>query len=278
LEKNKKSLLYVRKASMIEMRKKGGLNMDSSELALFIGQQIKLHRKRNGWSQVELAKILGVGKSTIANYEKGYRSPRQNTIFQLADVFNISVDDLFPAINAETPTTSPVQAIYDQLTPPRQAKALTYLEKQLLEQKNEEETKINEVSENIIRLDDYRERKALPVIGVVTAGNGITQDDNLNMEKCFYTDEIPDDYDAIAYVVGNSMEPKIKNGDYLFIKNTPQVDFNTIGIFQVDGANYVKKLRQGYLESLNPECADIQLDESNDIRTIGEVVGIYREN
>ncbi|MDS4509222.1 XRE family transcriptional regulator, partial [Streptococcus pneumoniae] len=26
-----------------------------------------------------------------------------------------------------------------------------------------------------------------------------------------------------------------------------------------------------------PECADIQLDESNDIRTIGEVVSIYRE-
>ena len=46
----------------------------------------------------------------------------------------------------------------------------------------------------------------------------------------------------------------------------------------MDGANYVKKLRQGYLESLNPDYADIQLDESNDIRTIGEVVGIYREN
>ncbi|MDS5599648.1 XRE family transcriptional regulator, partial [Streptococcus pneumoniae] len=26
------------------------------------------------------------------------------------------------------------------------------------------------------------------------------------------------------------------------------------------------------------DCADIQLDESNDIRTIGEVVSIYREN
>ena len=267
----------MRKASMIEMRKKGGLNMDSSELALFIGQQIKLHRKRNGWSQVELAKILGVGKSTIANYEKGYRSPRQNTIFQLADVFNISVDDLFPAINVETPTTSPVQAIYDQLTPPRQAKALAYLEKQLLEQ-NEEETKINEVSENIIRLDDYRKTAQRRVTGVVSAGSGSMQDDDLDMEVSFYEDEIPDDYDAIAYVVGNSMEPKIKNGDYLFIKNTPQVDYNTIGIFQVDGANYVKKLRQGYLESLNPDYADIQLDESNDIRTIGEVVGIYREN
>lgn len=59
---------------------------------------------------------------------------------------------------------------------------------------------------------------------------------------------IPDDYDPIAYVVSKSMEPKIRNSDYLFIKNTPQIDYNTIGIFQVDGANYVKKLRQGYLK------------------------------
>ena len=242
-------------------------------LAQHVGEKIKFLRKENGWTQSVLAEKMSTSKQTISKYEKGIIKVNQDTIFKLADIFGVSIDSFFPPIIEETPTTSPIQSIYDQLTPPRQAKALTYLEKQLMEQKNE-----NIVSENIISLDDYRESKTLPVIGVVTAGNGITQDDNLNMEKCFYTDEIPDNYDAIAYVVGNSMEPKIKNGDYLFIKNTPQVDFNTIGIFQVDGANYVKKLRQGYLESLNPECADIQLDESNDIRTIGEVVGIYREN
>ncbi|WP_150855850.1 S24 family peptidase, partial [Streptococcus pneumoniae] len=127
------------------------------------------------------------------------------------------------------------------------------------------------------RLDDYRQTTYRRVTGVVSAGSGSIQDDDLDMEVSFYEDEIPDDYDAIAYVVGNSMEPKIKNGDYLFIKNTQQVDYNTIGIFQVDGANYVKKLRQGYLESLNPDYEDIHLDESNDIRTIGEVVSVYRE-
>ncbi|HEV5938942.1 helix-turn-helix domain-containing protein [Streptococcus pneumoniae] len=242
-------------------------------LAQHVGEKIKFLRKENGWTQSVLAEKMSTSKQTISKYEKGIIKVNQDTIFKLADIFGVSIDSFFPPIIEEIATTSPVQAIYDQLTPPRQAKALTYLKKQLLEQKNE-----NIVSENIISLDDYRESKTLPVIGVVTAGNGITQDDNLNMEKCFYTDEIPDDYDAIAYVVGNSMEPKIKNGDYLFIKNTQQVDYNTIGIFQVDGANYVKKLRQGYLESLNPECADIQLDESNDIRTIGEVVSIYREN
>ncbi|HHD9527708.1 S24 family peptidase [Streptococcus pneumoniae] len=241
-------------------------------LAQHVGEKIKFLRKENGWTQSVLAEKMSTSKQTISKYEKGIIKVNQDTIFKLADIFGVSIDSFFPPIIEEIATTSPVQAIYDQLTPPRQEKALTYLKKQLLEQKNE-----NIVSENIISLDDYRESKTLPVIGVVTAGNGITQDDNLNIEKCFYTDEIPDDYDAIAYVVGNSMEPKIKNGDYLFIKNTPQVDYNTIGIFQVDGANYVKKLRQGYLESLNPDCADIQLDESNDIRTIGEVVGIYRE-
>ncbi|WP_257881885.1 XRE family transcriptional regulator [Streptococcus pneumoniae] len=237
-----------------------------------MADNIKRLLSAKGLNPRQLAIALDFKYTTVNDWVNAKTYPRIDKIEMLANFFNVSKSDLVENKNAETPTTSPVQAIYDQLTPPRQEKALTYLKKQLLEQKNE-----NIVSENIISLDDYRESKTLPVIGVVTAGNGITQDDNLNMEKCFYTDEIPDDYDAIAYVVGNSMEPKIKNGDYLFIKNTPQVDYNTIGIFQVDGANYVKKLRQGYLESLNPDCADIQLDESNDIRTIGEVVGIYRE-
>ncbi|CMY94387.1 XRE family transcriptional regulator [Streptococcus pneumoniae] len=237
-----------------------------------MADNIKRLLSAKGLNPRQLAIALDFKYTTVNDWVNAKTYPRIDKIEMLANFFNVSKSDLVENKNAETPTTSLIQSIYDQLTPPRQAKALTYLKKQLLEQKNE-----NIVSENIISLDDYRESKTLPVIGVVTAGNGITQDDNLNIEKCFYTDEIPDDYDAIAYVVGNSMEPKIKNGDYLFIKNTPQVDYNTIGIFQVDGANYVKKLRQGYLESLNPDCADTQLDESNDIRTIGEVVGIYRE-
>lgn len=240
---------------------------------------IVLEKDRQNLSLSELARRVGLAKSAMSRYLNKTRQFPLNRAQDFANVLGISVEYLLGVENS-SPSTSTVEKITliaDQLTPPRQAKALAYLEKQLLEQ-NEEETKINEVSENIIRLDDYRKTAQRRVTGVVSAGSGSMQDDDLDMEVSFYEDEIPDDYDAIAYVVGNSMEPKIKNGDYLFIKNTPQVDYNTIGIFQVDGANYVKKLRQGYLESLNPDYADIQLDESNDIRTIGEVVGIYREN
>ena len=249
--------------------------MDKEQIAIVIGEKIKQYRLANGWTQQELGTKIGISKNAIGNYEKGFRSPKKNTMFDLAKAFSISIDDLFPPVQKDS--ASDIQSIYDQLAPPRQGKVLTFAERQLDEQKNEDKTKINEVSENIIRLDDYRQTTYRRVTGVVSAGSGSMQEDDLDMEISFYEDEIPDDYDAIAYVVGNSMEPKIKNGDYLFIKNTPQVDYNTIGIFQVDGANYVKKLRQGYLESLNPDYEDIHLDESNDIRIIGEVISIYRE-
>ena len=249
--------------------------MDKEQIAIVIGEKIRQYRLANGWTQQELGAKIGISKNAIGNYEKGFRSPKKNTMFDLAKAFSISIDDLFPPV--QKPSPSDIQTIYDKLEPPRQGKVLTFAERQLDEQENEDKAKINEVSENIIRLDDYRQSTHRRVTGVVSAGSGSMQDDDLDMEVSFYEDEIPDDYDAIAYVVGNSMEPKIKNGDYLFIKNTPQIDYNTIGIFQVDGANYVKKLRQGYLESLNPDYEDIHLDESNDIRIIGEVVSIYRE-
>ena len=245
-----------------------------------LAQNIKHYRKLSGLTQKELAKKLSVAPTAISAWEVGRNQPLMNNIEQMSTIFGIKKSLLLGEdfSNQIDKPTSPIQSIYDQLEPPRQGKVLTFAERQLNEQKNEEETKVNEVSENIIRLDDYRQTTYRRVTGVVSAGSGSMQDDDLDMEVSFYDDEIPDDYDAIAYVVGNSMEPKIKNGDYLFIKNTPQVDYNTIGIFQVDGANYVKKLRQGYLESLNPDYEDIHLDESNDIRTIGEVVSIYREN
>lgn len=245
-----------------------------------LGSSIKEVRKSKKLTQKKLAELTGFKQNTISNHENGNRQLDEKDIRIYAQALEVSPQYLFdlakPSSIEITPTTSPIQSIYDQLEPPRQRKVITYAEKLRDEQEERRKAKINEVSENIIRLDDYRQTTYRRVTGVVSAGSGSMQEDDLDMEVSFYEDEIPDDYDAIAYVVGNSMEPKIKNGDYLFIKNTQQVDFNTIGIFQVDGANYVKKLRQGYLESLNPDYEDIHLDESNDIRTIGKVVSIYR--
>lgn len=87
---------------------------------------------------------IGINKNAIGNYEKRVRSTKKNTIFDLAKVFSSLIDTLFPPVQKDSP--SDIQSIYDQRTPPRQGEVLTYAERQLYEQKNEEETKINEVS------------------------------------------------------------------------------------------------------------------------------------
>lgn len=259
-----------------------------------LGELLKSYRTEHKLSMDAFCELSDLTKGYISMLEKNEHPkskkpivPSYDTIEKIAKGMQISTEDLIDMLDDDqeiqinaTPSLlskSPIQSIYDQLEPPGQRKVITYAEKLRDEQEERRNTKVNEVSENIIRLDDYRQTTYRRVTGVVSAGSGSMQDDDLDMEVSFYEDEIPDDYDAIAYVVGNSMEPKIKNGDYLFIKNTQQVDYNTIGIFQVDGANYVKKLRHGYLESLNPDYEDIHLDESNDIRIIGEVVSVYRE-
>lgn len=259
-----------------------------------LGELLKSYRTEHKLSMDAFCELSDLTKGYISMLEKNEHPkskkpivPSYDTIEKVAKGMQISTEDLIDMLDDDqeiqinaTPSLlskSPIQSIYDQLEPPGQRKVITYAEKLRDEQEERRNTKVNEVSENIIRLDDYRQTTYRRVTGVVSAGSGSMQEDDLDMEVSFYEDEIPDDYDAIAYVVGNSMEPKIKNGDYLFIKNTPQVDYNTIGIFQVDGANYVKKLRQGYLESLNPDYEDIHLDESNDIHIIGEVVSVYRE-
>ena len=241
---------------------------------------LSFYMKQKGVDRNTLCADLDLKYTTVRDWLKGITYPRIGKIELLANYFNINKSDLIE----NKISTAQSDSLLEKITNTARKlntdnkKIVLRTSEELWESQNEEETKINEVSEKIIRLDDYRQTTYRRVTGVVSAGSGSMQDDDLDMEVSFYEDEIPDDYDAIAYVVGNSMEPKIKNGDYLFIKNTPQVDYNTIGIFQVDGANYVKKLRQGYLESLNPDYEDIHLDESNDIRTIGEVVSIYREN
>lgn len=260
--------------------------MTDEELAIFIGNKIKEYRKLKGLTQKELAKAVGMGDTTIANYEKGLRTPKKNTLFKLANAFDISIDDLFPPIESAKPKQNitkvnfdPRQAIllsnYNKLNDNRKNKLVQTSEKLL----SEEQGKVIDIQEKRAEYD-ARKRVSLPAPGKVSAGTGYWQEDDYDTMVDFDADEIPDEdeYDTIAIVVGHSMEPKIKNGDFLFIKLKNQVDLNKIGIFKVNGENYVKKLKGDYLESLNKEYDDIPLTENDDIRTIGEVVDIYREN
>ncbi len=244
------------------------------DLKKYIGNQIKTFRKSAGFTQDELAKRLNTTKQTISRYEKGDRKANQDMLFELCDIFGVSIDDFFPSQNEslQSPTASSIQTIYDQLAPLRQGKVLTYAERQLKEQRNEEETKVNEVSE-VIQLYsyDYYDHPA-------SAGTGQYLND-VRVEQI----ELPVDIDAdfVIPIKGDSMEPDYHDGDLVFIQTSVDLNDGVIGVFNYNGDAYIKQLvidkDQAYLHSLNPAYKDMPITPETDFRIIGEVVDLYRE-
>lgn len=51
-------------------------------------------RKKNGYSQEELGYKINVTRQTISNWELGLTTPELNKIIELAEVFNITTDEL----------------------------------------------------------------------------------------------------------------------------------------------------------------------------------------
>lgn len=70
--------------------------MTGKELAKYIGGKIKYYRKKMNLTQKELGDKIGVKHNTISDYERGYASPEQDTLFELSDIFGVKIGDLFP--------------------------------------------------------------------------------------------------------------------------------------------------------------------------------------
>ena len=59
-----------------------------------LAENIKFYRKQLGLTQGQLAEKLNGKKSLVSNYENGYSTPDIYTLCVLADIFDISLDDL----------------------------------------------------------------------------------------------------------------------------------------------------------------------------------------
>ena len=247
-----------------------------------LGGRIRKLRESRNMTQTELSEILGMKTyTTVSKWEKNENFPKGKDLKKLAEIFNVTSDYLLGLSDTElgkitTQNEHPeILTIYNQLEEPKQEKVLNYAREQLEETNN---SKIISIFHKTKNDEDYIIDY---VEGLVAAGHGTFQEDNLHMEVRLRAEDVPEDYDTIAKVAGDSMEPMIEDNDLLFIRGTNQVDINDIGIFQINGKNFVKKLKRDYnggwyLQSLNNSYEEIHLTEEDDIRTIGEVVSVYR--
>ena len=61
---------------------------------LKIADNIRFFRKANTLTQEELSKQLGGSKNLVSNYENGISTPDIYTLVKLADIFDITLDEL----------------------------------------------------------------------------------------------------------------------------------------------------------------------------------------
>lgn len=253
---------------------------DKEDMKVFSANLNAILSDRN-CKQVELSRATGIPASTLTGYVKGTSLPIPGNVQKIADYFGVLKSTLDPRFVSEDsaievtptplPTASPIQSIYDQLEPPRQVKVLTYAEKQLKEQRNEQ-SQPTEVSEAIqLYSYDYYDHPA-------SAGTGQYLND-VRVEQI----ELPIDVDAdfVIPIKGDSMEPDYHDGDLVFIQTSVDLNDGVIGVFNYNGEAYIKQLvidtEQAYLHSLNPDYKDMPITPETDFRIIGEVVDLYRE-
>ncbi|WP_311505262.1 XRE family transcriptional regulator [uncultured Streptococcus sp.] len=247
-----------------------------------LGSSIKEVRKSKKLTQKKLAELTGFKQNTISNHENGNRQLDEKDIRIYAQALEVSPQYLFdlakPSSIEITPTTSPIQSIYDQLAPPRQGKVLTYAERQLNEQ-NEEETKINEVSE-VISLYQVEVVSETAAASGFNYGFGYDDTDRETIE----VDEQPPRHDIATKVSGDSMQPEYQDGDILYLVDKGLTTYNgDLAVIAYGDRSYFKKIytENGRLRlvSLNDKYEDIILDfppaEDTHIK-IYAVVGMYR--
>ena len=231
-----------------------------------IGSRIKQRREELGLTQPQLAKMIGVSKGSIGNYESEISCPNENILIKLFSALDCDANYLY----------------YDDIT--KSEEQLDSKEKSLIKKYRTLDPYGQKAVTSVLDIEFERctyipepNREELIEVSInyapVSAGFGDELEDYEQWEKASVP-LTPESRkaDFILVVDGDSMEPKFHNGDYILVRKQPAVDIGQIGIFGVDGKGYIKKYGGDKLISLNKKYPDIPVDEES--RWFGLVLGV----
>lgn len=121
-----------------------------------------------------------------------------------------------------------------------------------------------------------------PLFASVSAGFGSTQEEAIGTYPCVVSSKEEADNTICLIVNGNSMSPKIEDGDIIQVKRQTSVDFGDIAVVRVDDEHFVKKVEYGAdyirLVSINEEYEPKVLYGKDVLRCSveGKVIGSFK--
>lgn len=211
-------------------------------------------REESGLTQDEIAKKLGISKSTIGMWEIGKRLPSAELYEQIADFFNVDIDYLYGRsdIRQKMHYDNDGTAYVPVVLPPY--------------------PNIRPIA-----------KQSLPVLGSVACGEPIFMNDQIE----FYVDELEGIHaDYILIAKGDSMiNARIHDGDLVFIKKADDVDNGVIAVVAIGEEATLKRYYRYkekelvILKAENPAYEDMiyQGSELADIRILGKAVAFQSD-
>ena len=234
-----------------------------------LNSRIKERREELGMSRSELAGLIGVTSSAIANYENAVSFPKVELLFKLFDALKCDANYLYQ----------------DEMKILDEDFSMTLKERQLVKKYRELDNHGVQVIDSILNIEYDRCTKEQEVYettimkpsfqACLSAGTGQFVFDDIPSEQI----EVPIEYKDIDFVIGvsgESMQPTYYDGDKVMIKKQ-EVRVGEIGAFMIDGEVFIKERGKDRLISHNKEYGDIMLNKYMRIDCVGKVVGkIYK--
>lgn len=204
---------------------------------------IKQLRLERGITQEQLAALLKVSRSTVGMYETGSREPDFETCEAIADIFNVDMDYLLGRSEVERK---------DPILPSEKIPA---------------------------GFEPLPATDTVPLVGRIACGQPITAEENLEGYVA-----IPSVWHATFTLTccGDSMEPRIKDGDLVAIRSQPSVENGEIAAVRIDCEATLKHVYlypdKIILQPENPSYPPIVKigEEMNDVHIEGKAVGLCR--
>ena len=141
------------------------------DIKIKIGQVLLSLRKKNGYSQAEVAEYLGITTAAYQNYEAGRREANYTNIHKLADFYGVTTDyllgrepapDPFAELNFSEEDEKEVVEKYMSLPPEVRAMMLDVI-KQLgsvmLDETTEEKAEIQKRTRHEMTVGDWQDMK-----------------------------------------------------------------------------------------------------------------------
>ncbi len=219
---------------------------------MILGDLIKRYRSETGTSMEQFAKKSGISKAYVSILERNYNPvngkpvvPSLETIKAVSNAIGMDFNDVIATLDSNQPV-----AIRED-KPPIPA-----------------------------GFQPLPQRDRIPRVGQIACGTPILAEENVEAY-----DEVPSDWHADFTLLcqGDSMEPKIKDGDVVAIHSQPMVENGEVAAVLIDGEATLKRvfLFDDHLElrAENPTFPTILRigEDMNTITIEGKAVGLCRK-